>query len=73
MAARVQIGDKFYRRRRGRLVEIPPEWVGQVTDAQTIRKRPSKTIHKLRKEVRLGDMNIRRRKALERLSDERSV
>lgn len=33
---------KFYRMRRGVLVEIPPQWVGKVTYPQTIRKRPSK-------------------------------
>lgn len=46
---RKQIGDKFYRERRGKLVEIPIEWVGQITHPQTIRKRKSKLIHKLRK------------------------
>ena len=39
---RVQIGDRYFRWRKGRLVEIPPQWVGQVTHPQTIRKRPSK-------------------------------
>lgn len=36
---RIQIGNRFYRMRRGKMVEIPPEWVGQVTNPQTIRNR----------------------------------
>lgn len=39
---RIDINGKAYRKRRGRLVEIPEEWVGKVTHPQTIRKRPSK-------------------------------
>lgn len=39
---RIEIDGKFFRRRRGRLVEIPPEWVGRTVDPQTIRKRASK-------------------------------
>jgi lipoate-protein ligase A len=31
-----------YRKRRGKLVEIPPEWVGNVTTKATIRQRTSK-------------------------------
>ena len=31
-----------YRIRRGKKVEIPPEWVGKTVDPQTIRKRRSK-------------------------------
>jgi hypothetical protein len=34
--------------RRGKIVEIPEEWRGKVTDRQTIRKRPSKTTRKVR-------------------------
>lgn len=49
MAKRIELDGKFWRRRRGRLVEIPEEWVGKVTDRQTIRKRKSKRIHKLRR------------------------
>jgi uncharacterized cupin superfamily protein len=33
---------KKYRTRRGKLVEIPKDWVGKVTFPQTIRKRKSK-------------------------------
>ena len=39
---RIEKDGKFYRKRRGKLVEIPDEWVGHVTDPQTIRKRKSK-------------------------------
>lgn len=38
---RLKIGDRYYRKRRGKLVEIPPEWVGKVTHKQTMRKRKS--------------------------------
>jgi hypothetical protein len=31
-----------YRVRRGKVVEIPPEWVGNVTTKTTIRQRTSK-------------------------------
>ena len=31
-----------YRKRRGKIVEIPPEWVGNVTTKATIRQRTSK-------------------------------
>lgn len=39
MAKRIEVDGKFYRMRRGKLVEIPTEWVGQVTSHQTIAKR----------------------------------
>jgi len=42
MSKRISIGGKFYRIRRGKLVEIPSEWLGKVTHPQTIRKRKSK-------------------------------
>lgn len=38
---RIEVDGKFYRMRRGQLVEIPEEWVGQVTHPQTARKRSS--------------------------------
>jgi hypothetical protein len=46
---RIEIEGLFFRYRRGRLVEIPPEWVGKVTDPATIRQRKSKMIHKHRR------------------------
>jgi hypothetical protein len=52
MSNRIEIDGKFYRKRRGQLVEIPPEWVGQVTHPQTMRKRPSKTIHKQARDMK---------------------
>jgi len=52
---RVELDGKFYRKRRGVLVEIPPEWVDQTTHSQTIRKRDSKQIRKQRmREFRPG-------------------
>ena len=32
-------GNRWYRLRRGKMVLIPEEWLGKVTDKQTIRKR----------------------------------
>ena len=45
MGKRIEKDGKFYRLRRGRLVEIPAEWVGQVAHPQSIRKRRSKGSH----------------------------
>ena len=42
MTKRIQIGNHFYRIRRGVLVLIPDEWVGKTVHPQTIRKRKSK-------------------------------
>ena len=42
MSKRIEINGKFYRKRRGVLVEIPEEWVGKTVEPQTIRKRKSK-------------------------------
>ena len=42
MSKRIEIDGKYFRKRRGKLVEIPEEWVGKVTNPQTIRKRKSK-------------------------------
>jgi len=38
--------------RRGKLVEIPAEWLGKVTGHQKINKRPSKALHKMRKYIK---------------------
>lgn len=46
MAKMIEQDGKKYRVRRGKLVEIPPEWVGKVTHQQTIRKRASKKTKK---------------------------
>ena len=42
------VEEKFYRERRGELVEIPEKWVGKTLDPQTKRKRPSKLTRKAR-------------------------
>lgn len=52
MAKRIEIEGKFYRKRRGKLVEIPEAWAGRVTTRQTIRKRPSKLIGKVKRVVK---------------------
>ena len=49
MAKRVEIDGKVYRKRRGKLVEIPPEWVGRTVSRQKINKRQSKQIGKRRR------------------------
>ena len=38
---RINIDGKYYHKRRGKLIEIPKEWVGNVTHPQTIKKRNS--------------------------------
>lgn len=39
MSKRIEKDGKFYRMRRGKLVEIPTEWVGKTVFEQTKRKR----------------------------------
>lgn len=39
---RIKLNGRFYRMRRGKLVEIPPQWVGETLHDQTKRKRASK-------------------------------
>lgn len=41
MSKRTLIDGKYYRMRRGELVEIPNEWVGKTLYPQTKRKRHS--------------------------------
>lgn len=53
MAKRVEIDGKYFRLRRGVLVEIPERWVGVCADGQTIRKRQSKLTRK-QKNMGLG-------------------
>ena len=43
MAKRIELEDGFYRERRGKLVKIPDEWVGETLHPQTQRKRASKS------------------------------
>lgn len=39
MSKRICLGGKYYRTRRGKLAEIPAEWVGRFTTRQTINRR----------------------------------
>lgn len=41
MARVIRCDGKSFRLRRGKLVEIPPEWVGKTLHPQTKRKRAS--------------------------------
>lgn len=54
MAKMIEQDGRFYRERRGKLVEIPPEWVGKHPTRKTIRQRPSKMIGKLRRAAPSG-------------------
>lgn len=49
MGKLIQKNGRFYRERRGVLVEIPGQWLGNVVYRQTIHKRLSKKIGKLAK------------------------
>jgi hypothetical protein len=49
---RVEKDGKFYRMRRGKLVEIPAEWVGEVVHARTMRERRSKLVGKVARDVK---------------------
>lgn len=57
---RIEVDGKFYRMRRGKLVEIPEEWVGNVTHPQNMRKRESKTPSGKKAKQYSDDMNERR-------------
>ena len=35
--------------RRGKVVEVPPQWVGKITTKETIRQRPSKLLGKVKR------------------------
>lgn len=59
---RVEKDGKTFRWRRGKLVEIPEEWVGKTVNRKTIRQRPSKAIHKMRKDIKYDGYNARRKK-----------
>jgi uncharacterized cupin superfamily protein len=39
MAKAIKKDGKVFRVRKGKLVEVPPEWVGKIPHQQTIRKR----------------------------------
>lgn len=42
MGKRIEMDGKFYRKRRGKIIQIPDEWVGRAPTTQTIRQRDSK-------------------------------
>lgn len=52
MAKLIEKDGKFYRMRRGKMVEIPKQWVGQTVWDQTVHSRPSKMTGKLAKDVK---------------------
>jgi hypothetical protein len=69
---RVEKDGKFYRLRRGKLVEIPAAWVGEVVYAQTLRERPSKLIGKVARKVKHAGNHNRKDRSVE-ISDELAV
>lgn len=64
---RIDIGGKSYRMRRGKLVEIPEQWVGKVTTDKTIRQRPSKVHRKLRRVIKNDGLS--HEEAVKRIDD----
>jgi hypothetical protein len=59
------MSEKKCRIRRGKLVEIPEEWVGKIPHKQTIRKRQSKQTKKIKRvmqALRKGRVPVQRRK-----------
>lgn len=46
---RIEIDGKFYRKRRGKLVLIPDEWVGNTVFEQTKRDRKLESLLKVKK------------------------
>lgn len=69
---RIEKDGKFYRMRRGKLVEIPTEWVGEVVYPQTIQERPSKLIGKLARKVKYK-VNRNRKDRSAEISDKLAV
>lgn len=61
---RMEKDGKFYRMRRGKLVEIPAEWVGEIVHAQTMRERRSKLIGKVAREVKYAVNHNRKDRSL---------
>lgn len=52
MSGRMEVDGRFYRMRRGKLVEIPAAWVGKIPTGSTKRKRLSQLPHKLARAVK---------------------
>lgn len=46
MSKRIEVDGRFFRARRGVLVEIPKKWVGKTLSGQTKSKRQSKETRK---------------------------
>ena len=49
---RLEVDGVFFRWRRGKLVEIPSDWVNVVASPQRIRNRPSKLSGKKRRALK---------------------
>ena len=49
---RIEYEGNVYRVRRGKVVQVPPHWVGKVPGHQTIGARPSKMTGKQRRELK---------------------
>lgn len=62
---RIEKDGKFYRVRRGKLVEIPAEWVGEVAYPQTLRELSSKLIGKVARETKYADNHNRKDRSIE--------
>ncbi len=62
---RIEKDGKFYRMRRGKLVEIPAEWVGQVVYPRTVRERASNRIGKVAREAKYADNRNYKDRAME--------
>lgn len=56
MNGRVEIDGKFFRYRRGKLVEIPTQWVNKIPTGRTMRAR--KTARMMQRKT--PSMNLRR-------------
>lgn len=68
MAKAIIKDGKVFRMRRGVLVEIPPQWVGKFPTDKTIRQRPSKAIHKRRKDIKIGSWHSSRKKIADEIN-----
>ena len=69
---RIEKDGKFYRIRRGKLVEIPLAWVGNVVYRQTVRERPSKLIGKVARDMKYADNRNRKDRSV-KISDDLAV
>lgn len=62
---RMEKDGKFYRMRRGKLVEIPAEWVGEVVYGQTMRERSSNLVAKVARDVKYQHNHNRKDRSVE--------